>query len=136
MRKCATEGFRHDPKRECLRLMLQRLDALGWERYDVLFPKSILAHEQIINKKHWVTGKHVAIHCAHIMSQELLSSSQLHILTKSDVVNVGEIGEEDSNRLSTEDELSDSDELSIEDDDDVDDPSADEEDNDTHENGK
>mmetsp|Transcript_8232 Transcript_8232/g.9340 ORF Transcript_8232/g.9340 Transcript_8232/m.9340 type:complete len:273 (+) Transcript_8232:3-821(+) len=67
-----TKGFRFDPKKEKLREMLKRLDSLGWERYDVLFPNSLLAHEQIINKKAYLNGKDVALHCAHVLSQSLV----------------------------------------------------------------
>mmetsp|Transcript_1562 Transcript_1562/g.1879 ORF Transcript_1562/g.1879 Transcript_1562/m.1879 type:complete len:178 (-) Transcript_1562:18-551(-) len=68
-------GFRFDPKKERLREMLQKLDSLGWERYDVLFHNTLLAHEQIITKKSAFRGKDVAIHCASLLSSENLNHS-------------------------------------------------------------
>ena len=44
-----TEAFKRDVHRKMVRQMLKRLDALQWERYDVVIPHS-KAHERIVNK--------------------------------------------------------------------------------------
>lgn len=44
-----TAAFKRDVHRKMVRTMLKRLDALGWERYDVLIRHS-KAHERIVNK--------------------------------------------------------------------------------------
>lgn len=42
-------AFKHDKHKQEVRTMLQRLDALGWDRYDVVI-HSLKSHERIINK--------------------------------------------------------------------------------------
>jgi pimeloyl-ACP methyl ester carboxylesterase len=61
-------AFPRDALREKLREMLIGLDIrVGeWERYDAAF-SSILAHEQIINKKGYLPGKQVVQHFASVV---------------------------------------------------------------------
>jgi hypothetical protein len=66
----SSNAFRRDKRKERLRSMLTRLDSLGWERYDTVFP-SVMAHEQIIGKRAWVAGADVIRHALlHVLQSD------------------------------------------------------------------
>jgi hypothetical protein len=79
------QAFRRDKRRERLAMMLARLDALGWERYDTAFA-SLLAHEQIIGKRSWVSGADVVRHLLlHVLQPDgqLAAPSVARVIRKS-----------------------------------------------------
>jgi len=64
------EFAKNDDRSRFLRAMFVRLNDLDWERYDAMF-LTVFAHEQIINKRSFFAGKHVALHlCEHLLAKE------------------------------------------------------------------
>eukprot|EP01130_Rhizamoeba_saxonica_P008982 TRINITY_DN3641_c0_g1_i1.p1 TRINITY_DN3641_c0_g1~~TRINITY_DN3641_c0_g1_i1.p1 ORF type:complete len:303 (-),score=43.57 TRINITY_DN3641_c0_g1_i1:473-1381(-) len=61
--------FSSDMKGECMRQILKGLHTLEWQRHDVVFSKTIVAHEQIIFKQSLLAGRSVVEHaCMKIAS--------------------------------------------------------------------